>query len=382
MKKRSTIRSMEKRTRLLALLSALGSVAAQAQTNVYSLQAVSHLQNNTNSIVATSNCCDDPAPSMPNLQEVCQILGTNLQGLGASELDRAAVQGLVHQLEPRVSLVTADARSANMSALAEARVFEDSFAYVRVGAVTSNLPGAFRAAYVQMTETNKTKIKGLVLDLRFAGGLDYAAAAKVADSFLSSDHPLLDWQSGSAHATLKADAITVPVAILVNSQTAAGAEALAAVLRDAEIGLILGGQTAGQASIFKEFPLRDGSKLRVAVAPVQFGAGKTLPHGVEPDIAINTSLEDERAYLRDPFKVLHPPPATKMTAAVKEFMDEPRMNETELIREHNNGDAPDQTPASNTPDVAEPAPALADPALSRALDLLIGLAVVQPNRPG
>jgi C-terminal processing protease CtpA/Prc len=233
-----------------------------------------------------------------------------------------------------------------------------------------------------MTETNKSKIKGLVLDLRFAGGFDYAAAAKLADSFLSSDRPLLDWQSGSAHATLKADAITLPVAILVNSQTAGAAEALAAVLRDADVGLILGGQSAGQASIFKEFPLRDGGKLRVAVAPVSFGAGKTLPHGVTPDIAIDTSLEDERAYLQDPFKVLHPPPVAKMDAAVKEIMDEPRMNEVELIREHRNGEAPDEISARNRPEVAQPAPVVADPALARALDLLIGLAVVQPNRPG
>jgi len=324
----------------------------------------------------------DPVLSLPNFQEVCQILATNLEGLNADELDRAAVRGLVHQLGPRVSLAEADAGSSSTAPLAEARVFDESFAYFRIAAVTANLPEAFRAAYREMTVTNKSKIKGMVLDLRFAGGYDYAAAAKLADSFLSSDHPLLNWQTGSAHATLKADAITIPVAILVNSQTAGAAEALAAVLRDNDVGLILGGQTAGQASIFKEFPLRDGSKLRVAVAPVGFGAGQTLPHGVTPDIAINTSAEDERAYLQDPFKVLHPPPAAKTDAAAKEFADEPRMNEVELIREHRDGDTPDQIPARNTPEVAEPAPVVADPALARALDLLIGLAVVQPNRPG
>ncbi len=305
-----------------------------------------------------------------------------MAGINADELDRAAVKGLVHELGPRVSLEEADATSSSATPLAEARVFDSSFAYFRAAAVTGNLPEAFRASYHEMTVTNKSKIKGLVLDLRFAGGYDYAAASKLADSFLSSDHPLLNWQTGSAHATLKADAITIPVAILVNSETAGAAEALAAVLRDNEVGLVLGGQTVGQASIFKEFPLRDGSKLRVAVAPVSFGAGKTLPHGVTPDIAVNTSLEDERAYLQNPFKILHPSLIAKMDAAAKAFADEPRMNEVELIREHRDGDAPDQTPARNTPVVAEPALVVADPALARALDLLIGLAVVQPTRPG
>jgi hypothetical protein len=324
----------------------------------------------------------DSTASIPKFQEVYQVLSTNLEGVNATELDQAAVLGLIHQLGPRVNLVTAEADSSNAAPLADVRMFDESFAYFRVDSVTANLPEAFRAAYKQMTETNKSKIKGLVLDLRFADGFDYAAAAKLADCFLSSDHPLLDWQTGSARATLKADAITIPVAILINSQTAGAAEALAAVLRDTDVGLILGGQTAGRANIFKEFPLRDGGKLRVAVAQVSFGAGKTRPHGLTPDIAINTSLEDERAYLQDPFKGLHPTAVAKAEGAAKEVVNQPRMNEVELIREHNIGEDRNETPVRNTADVPQPAPVVADPVLARALDLLKGLAVVQPNRPG
>jgi hypothetical protein len=368
---------MRTRTTILsALLGALGSVSAMAQTNVYSPSPGGSLNSNW------FNSPDSSSPSVPNFQEVYQVLSTNLEGVNSNELDRAAVLGLIHQLGPRVSLVAAGEDSSKAAPLAEARVFDNSFAYFRVASVRSNLPGAFGSAYKQMIETNKSKIKGLMLDLRFANGYDYAAAAKLADCFLSSEHPLLDWQTGSAHATLKADAITIPVAILVNSETAGAAEALAAVLRDTEVGLILGSETAGQASIFKEFPLRDGSKLRVAVARVSFGAGKALLHGVTPDIAINTSLEDERAYLQNPFKDLHPSFVAKTDSASREALEQPRMNEVELIREHNSGEDRPQISAHDRPEVTEPAPVIADPTLARALDLLKGLAVVQPNRPG
>jgi hypothetical protein len=355
-----------KKTLLLALIGALAGIEAMAQTNVDSLNAVSHL---------------DSSEPMPKFQEVYQILSTNLEGVNANELNRLAVRGLVGQLGRSISL-TGEDRSSKAAPLADARVFDNSFAYFRVAFVSSNLPEAFRAAYKQMTETNKSKIKGLVLDLRFANGFDYSAAAKLADCFLSSDHALLDWQTGSAHASLKADAITIPVAILINSETAGAAEALAAVLRDSEVGLILGSQTAGQASIFKEFPLSEGGKLRVAVAPVKFGAGKTLLQGVTPDIAIDTSLEDERAYLQDPFKVLHPPVVAKAESASKPVLEQPRMNEVELIREHNNGEDRPESYGRDRPEVTEQAPVIADPVLARALDLLKGLAVVQPNRPG
>jgi C-terminal processing protease CtpA/Prc len=374
---------MRKKTTLLAaLLGALGSVAAMAQTNVYSVHSATFAERHNLPTNGQILLTDSPPISMPEFKEVYQLLSTNLEGVSAAELNRAAVQGMIHQLEPRVSLAGARANPSNSASLAEARVFDNSFAYFRIATVTSNLPEAFLAAYNQLSETNKTKLRGLVLDLRFADGFDYAAAAKLADCFLSSDHPLLDWQTGSAHATLKADAITLPVAVLVNARTSGAAEALAAVLRETDVGLILGGQTAGQASVFKEFPLSNGGKLRVAVAPVSFGAGKALPHGVMPDIAINTSLEDERAYLQEPYKVLHSSPVAKADTAAKEAQDQPRLNEVELIREHRNGNDPDEPAARIMTDKPEPAPVVADPALARALDLLKGLAVVQPNRPG
>jgi Peptidase family S41 len=357
---------------LLALLGALGRVSAMAPTNVYSLNS-----GDSRTSVPTMPAV---APFDAEFHEVYQILSTNLEGVTANELDHAAVVGLVHELGPRVGLVTAGAENSAISALAEARVFDNAFAYFRVASVTSTLPDAFRTAYKQMTETNKSKIKGLVLDLRFADGFDYAAAAKLADCFLSSEHPLLDWQSGSAHATLKSDAITIPVTILINSQTVGAAEALAAALRDTDVGLVLGSQTAGQANIFKEFPLYDGSKLRVAVGHVSFGSGKPLTNGLVPDIAIETSLEDQRSYLQDPYKVLHPPLLSK-TENAKAMLDQPRMNEVELIREHNSGE--DRSGADvRLSDAPATTPAVADPALARALDLLKGLAVVQPNRSG
>jgi hypothetical protein len=364
---------------LSALLGALGSVSAMAQTNVYSLNVGSVIISGTN-----TNFVAVPNLPLPKFDDVYQVLSNHLEGVTAEELNLAAVKGLLDQLSPRVSLVEPSAAGAvsNAAPLAQSRIFDSNFAYCRVAAVAEDLPGAFRAAYREMIETNKGKIKGLVLDLRFAGGFDYPAAAKVADCFLNSDRPLLNWQSGSARATPKTDAIKVPVAILVNAQTIGAAEALAAVLREAEVGLILGAPTAGQASIFKEFPLQNGLRLRVAVGQASLGGGKGLTGGVAPDIAIASSLDDQRAYLLDPYKVLHPPQIAKTSIAANPVPDLPRLNETELIREHKSGEEADDVPISANLDAPPPAPAMSDPVLARALDLLKGLAVVEPARPG
>ncbi|HEX3989510.1 MAG TPA: S41 family peptidase, partial [Verrucomicrobiae bacterium] len=179
------------------------------------------------------------------------------------------------------------------------------------------------------------------------------------------------------------DAILMPVAILINSQTAGAAEALGAALREAGAGLILGSVSSGQASVFKEIPLSNGDKLRVAVAAVIVGDGKLLTNGVAPDIAIDSSLQDEKAYLQDPYKNLHPEFAQAGNGRNVSVSPRPRFNEAELVREHKAGLDTEEETDDAGPVPAEPtAPVVADPTLSRALDLLKSLAVVEPSRPG
>jgi hypothetical protein len=328
------------------------------------------------------------ADSPPKFSEIYQVLATNLAGVTPDEMDRAAVQGLLDQLAPRVTLVTAAAEgqpaSSRLAPLAQTRIFDDGFAYFRIASVNSKLPEAFHDAYRAITATNSGKIRGIVLDLRFADGADYEAAAKTADYFINSDQPLIDWRQGSARGTKKTDAILVPVAILVNSQTAAGAEALAAALRESGVGLIFGGTTAGKASIFKEFPLSNGDKLRVAVSGIIVGDGKALTNGIAPDIAVDSNLQDEKAYLQDPYKDLHPSEIAETdTASRAPAEPRPRFNEAELVREHKAGAQTFDVSDEIRPVLAEPAPpVVSDPTLARALDLLKSLAVVEPNRPG
>jgi len=327
------------------------------------------------------------ANDAPKFEEVYQLLRAHLQGGSQAELDRAAIHGLLEGLRGQVSLVenggNGTTAPSSSEALAKTALYNGSFAYFRVGTVTDNLAEKLRAGYQDLSATNKAKIKGIILDLRFAGGNDYAAAAAAADCFLNSDQPLLDWGASSAHATKKENAFSVPVAILINSKTSGAAEALAAALREADIGLTLGSPTAGEANIFEEFPLGNGDKLRIATAPVKLGDGSTLTHGLKPDIAVAASLADERAYLKDPYKNLHPDLTSTNASAATTNQPRRRLNEAELVRERKAGeDLDDNSNLTDSGPEKPGAPVMTDAALVRALDLLKGLAVVQEARPG
>ena len=326
----------------------------------------------------------------PEFREVYDLVRSNLTGVSESDLNRAAVQGFISALNPKVSFVTnatpVPASAGDVRVLADSSVYEKEIAYLRVGRVADGLSRAIRDAYQKMLATNK--IKGLVIDLRYAGGSDYREAAKVADMFINKERPLMSWGEGMVPSKEKNDAIGVPVAVLVNRQTAKAAEALAAVMREIGAALVLGGRTAGQATIGQEFTLADGKRLRVATSEVQLGDGTMLSaDGIKPDIAVQVSAEDERAYYADAFRVLPKPSLgvdatltlTNAVANTNRTTRRPRLNEAELVRERREGVTRDSDGPSVRDSVFE-GPVVHDPVLSRSIDLLKGLAVVRQSR--
>src|SRR5579871_253830 len=166
----------------------------------------------------------------PDFKEVYELIRSNLAGETESDLNQAAVQGLLHQLHAKVALVSrkseANSQTTNGALLSQTAVYDNSIGYLRIGKVGQGLADQVSSACKGITTTNK--ISGIILDLRFAGGQDYAEAASVADLFLAKNKALMDWGNGLVRSKEKANAFTMPVAVLVNQHTAAAAEALAA----------------------------------------------------------------------------------------------------------------------------------------------------------
>ena len=231
----------------------------------------------------------DPIPphgTAPDFKEVYELLRTNLTGATAENLNRAAVEGLLSQFPGKVSLVggAADGPAAPQGspALSKSVVIESNVAYLRVGRVEASLADELSAAYRALAGTNK--IAGVVLDLRFADGSDDTAAQAAAKLFTAKK------------------IIAGPLAVLVNGETRGAAEALAAALHQAGAGLIIGSPTAGEATAFREFPLSNGERLRVAAAPA--ASGGSMISRVQPDIAVTVTAGDERVFFDNPYQTI------------------------------------------------------------------------------
>jgi hypothetical protein len=321
-------------------------------------------------------------PASP-FTEVYSLVRSNLTGETEEELNRAAVLGFLNQLQTRVTLVTNGTAPTDAPAVplvSKTAVFDGAYAFLRVGRVGPGLSNEVAQAYDRLKATNK--LKGAIVDLRFALGQDYLAAAQTADLFFKTEQPLLQWGDTTMRSTAKSTAIDLPLVILINHDTYGAAEALAAALRQADGSLMIGSPSAGQAYLFKEFPLSNGQLLRVASGEIANGRGQPLPRtGLDPDIRITVNPGDEKAYFEDPYKLLAKPFAQAAKPGTNDWAltqgtnhTRRRMNEAELVRMQRDGVDLEAEPL---PWGAAPAtgPVITDPALSRGLDLLKGLAL-------
>jgi C-terminal processing protease CtpA/Prc len=354
-------------------------------TRLFILVLLALLANPPALVAATNEATD--------FREVYDLIRAHATGVSDAELNRAAIQGFVSALAPKVSLATRTRpvdETGEPSPVDKTALFEGGIAYLRVARVNDGLAGQVSSTWKDWNSTNR--LIGLVLDLRYADGADYAAAAATADLFAAKAGPLLNWGGGTVASHEKTNAIRVPVAVLVNRETAQAAEGLAAMLRQTGAGLLLGSRTAGQAMMTQDFPLRNGEQLRIATGPVLLGDGSALSaQGIKPDIEVSVSPETERAFFADAFVVL--PKSNGVAGAKLSLTNQPegtnlaarrgRMNEAELVREHRQAIDPgrDSNPGGPTARPAEPdKPAVNDPVLARGLDLLKGLAVVRRDR--
>lgn len=324
--------------------------------------------------------------SAPDFQEIYDLVHQHATGVSEAELNRAAVEGLLSALGPKVSLITNDMSgnsSTELPAVSQAKIFDNDIAYLRISRVESGLAAAVRESYQQLSSTNH--VNGIVLDLRFTDGSDYGAAAATVDLFVNKKQPLLNWNGGVLSSRENADAIALPVAALVNHATAGASEALAAMLREAGAALILGSRTAGAAMVTQDYPLKNGMRLRIASTPITLANGSSLPgDGIKPDIDVTVGTEQERAFYADEFLVVRQTnelatASTNLEGGTNGAGEHVLFNEAELVREHRAGENPDEQIVKRA--LPEPkVPVVSDPTLARALDLLKGLAVVRQNR--
>lgn len=226
---------------------------------------------------------------LPRLPEILEAIRQNFPSISKEDLDRAALQGILTEFQSQLELVSAASASlAARESPALTRYYESSIGYIAAPLLDDSASKILGEAYSRLKSENV--LGGLVLDLRHVSGNNYRQVTKIAGFFTQAETPLLDWGDGIRFSEPQPVQVEVPLVVVIDQTTRGAAEALAAVVRSAKLGILVGRATEGQARSHKLIPLKTGHQLKVAAGRIRLADNTALgSEGVLPDIPVRVS---------------------------------------------------------------------------------------------
>ena len=155
---------------------------------------------------------------------------------------------------------------------------ERRIAYVRVSQFTDETMRSFPAALQTIQERGA---KGLVIDLRFNAGGSLQAAVVLADMLLSEGVIVSMRGRAVEDQSFRADEAEllagVPIAVIVNAQSASASEILAGAIKDNNRGIVVGERTIGKGLVQSVFSLPEGhGQLKLTTARYYLPSGRNI----------------------------------------------------------------------------------------------------------
>jgi carboxyl-terminal processing protease len=151
--------------------------------------------------------------------------------------------------------------------------------------------GAADEVKAALAEVKAAGADRLVFDLRGNPGGFVDEAIGVASQFLSGGNVFVERDASgkeTTHAVSSGGVATdLPLVVLIDAATASSAEIVSGALQDADRGELIGDTTFGTGTVLGEFPLADGSALRVGTVEWLTPSGRRIWHeGIVPDVVV------------------------------------------------------------------------------------------------
>ena len=158
-------------------------------------------------------------------------------------------------------------------------------------------------AYIQITEFDEVTIdqfadalatargsgmKGMLLDLRANPGGSLDAVVEIARMLLPEGMVVYTEDKNEKRVEYTCDGsreLEVPLAVLVDMNSASAAEILAGAIKDYGLGTLVGTTTFGKGIVQQIIPFKDGSAVKVTISSYFTPKGQNIHGiGIEPDV--------------------------------------------------------------------------------------------------
>jgi carboxyl-terminal processing protease len=164
---------------------------------------------------------------------------------------------------------------------------EDSIGYIAISQFDDVTTSQFANA---LSDLKSQGMKGLIVDIRSNPGGVLSVVVDIVDSIVPKG---LIVYTEDANGNRKeyngtnSSEIEVPMAVLVDENSASASEIFAGVIQDYGKAKIIGTQTFGKGIVQTIQPLTDGSAIKYTIAKYYTAKGQDIHgHGVTPDIVV------------------------------------------------------------------------------------------------
>ncbi len=193
-------------------------------------------------------------------------------------------------------------------------MLENGFGYIKVSEFIMTTDEQFKEAVDSLMAQGA---KGLIFDLRNnPGGITNSAINMVDylvedDTVPSGGDPnkpglLLELRDKNSNIldksyTKDGHSVDLPMAILMNGNSASSSEIVIGCLRDYGKVKLVGEKSYGKGIVQQTFPLSDGSAVKMTIAKYFLPAGSNIHEtGIEPDVEVELTKEQKRTLSKMP----------------------------------------------------------------------------------
>ncbi len=171
---------------------------------------------------------------------------------------------------------------------------EDSIGYIAISQFDDVTTEQFKKA---LSELEKQGMKGLIVDIRSNPGGVLSVVVDICDQIVPKGLIVYtedaDGNRKEYNGTSSTE-LNIPMAVLVDGNSASASEIFAGVVQDYGKAKIIGTQTFGKGIVQTIQPLTDGSAIKYTVAKYYTAKGQDIHgHGVTPDIVVEYDADSE-----------------------------------------------------------------------------------------
>ncbi len=158
---------------------------------------------------------------------------------------------------------------------------EGNIGYIRLDEFTQNAAKNVREAFKKLKRDNPG-MKGIILDLRGNGGGLMGEAVDIVNIWVPQNELVVETKGKVASKNIKsrtrmpAEDLDIPVAVLINGQSASASEIVSGSLQDLDRAVVIGERSYGKGLVQNILPMPYNSQMKVTVSKYFIPSGRCI----------------------------------------------------------------------------------------------------------